>query len=131
MEQVVLHKGKKWNWVAALAPYWKYHTMLVPNRHISKISEINAIEWKEFLELHDKIIELYKESDIRFDDSTQMQNILVFWRQRYQLYNSVLGTNNVSHLHIHFASDREHFLDPISDDNATSWDIDVFKDKIA
>jgi diadenosine tetraphosphate (Ap4A) HIT family hydrolase len=129
-EQVVLQDMNNWTWVAALAPYWKFHTMLVPKRHISRIKELNVDEWHEFLMLQERIVEIYRDSGLKFTDGTKLENVLIFWRHRYQLYNPKLKANNVDHLHVHFACDREHFLDPISDEDASAWEIKTFLGKL-
>ena len=129
-EQIVLASGKHWDWVAAKAPYWKYHTMLVPKRHITMIGEINPEEWEEFIDLHNKITYIYDNSSLTMENGEPLQNVLIFWRKRHILFNKTLQANNVDHLHIHFACDREHFLDPISDEHAALWDVNIFRDKI-
>lgn len=130
MEQVVIATAKHWDWVAALAPYWKYQTMLVPKRHIAKVSDLSAEEMGEFLELHDQIVASYRDAEITFKDGTKLQNVLIFWRHRYTLYNDAINANNIDHLHIHFACDREHFLDPITEADAASWNPKIFEGKL-
>jgi diadenosine tetraphosphate (Ap4A) HIT family hydrolase len=50
-KQLVLGETKYWRWIAARAPYWKYHTMIVPKRHFVELYEINDEEWNELKKL--------------------------------------------------------------------------------
>ena len=130
-EQIILHETNYWLWIAGLAPYWKYHTMLLPKRHIVEIHEINNKEWGELKSLEKSIIRLYKSSEIiNQKNNLPLENVLVFFRQRLNLHNPVLNSRNLDHLHIHFTFDLDHFLDPISHSDAHEWDIEIFKNKL-
>src|SRR5680860_660919 len=115
--QIVLHNGKEWTWIASIAPYVRYHTMLVPKRHVTKVSELTVSEWKEFNLLHDKISDAYQQKEVTWTDTDEeIENIIFAWRYRRRLKNKKLNTQNLDHLHLHIVPDRDHFLDPLSSD---------------
>lgn len=128
-QQIVLGESTHWVWVAALAPYWKHHTMLIPRRHITEVSQLTSHEWQDFCEQERKVVNIYK-SFVKVDASGQdLNNVLIFWRHRNDMINPILNMNELDHLHIHFTYDRNHFLDPISDQDAASWDTHEFQNK--
>jgi diadenosine tetraphosphate (Ap4A) HIT family hydrolase len=130
-KQIVLGSSTSWTWIASSAPYWKYHTMIVPKRHIVEIFEINDKEWSELKQLEKLIVRKYKQiKALNPATNTPFENVLVFFRQRLNLHNPVLNAKNLDHLHLHFTFDKDHFLDPISDNDAHTWDIGVFNNSL-
>ncbi len=125
VEQIVLQEFKYWKWVAAIAPYWKYQTMLYPKRHISTIDEMSDKEWEEFKKIQSSIIEVYrsKNPDIGGD-------IVVFWRDRLNIIDPILNSTYHKHLHVHFLYDLGFMFDPIADPEAHLWDVDIFKESV-
>ena len=39
--QIVLKEFDNWIWIACNAPYWRYHTMILPKRHFVKYSDMS------------------------------------------------------------------------------------------
>ncbi len=130
-EQILLGATANWKWIASSAPYWQYHTMIMPKRHITEIFEISDLEWHELKQLEKLIVRKYKKLRVK-DPVTgvALENVLVFFRQRLNYFNGTSKINNLDHLHLHFTFDREHFLDPISHKNASMWDINVLKNSL-
>ena len=50
--QIVLYEGHTWVWVANIAPYWRYHTMFIPKRHITELTEVTVTEMGEFFDMY-------------------------------------------------------------------------------
>lgn len=123
--QVVLKEFKYWVWIASIAPYWKYHTMIIPKRHFEKYSEINHKEAKELVKAinygEDKILN----SNLYRTDGSKIEKVVYFWRYRKNRYDPVSGNMRPSHFHLHLIPDRDHLWDPVVDPNAKDWDINL------
>ncbi len=130
-KQIILYAGVGWNWIAASSPYMEYHTMLVSERHIVKMSDLTDMEWLELKRLHDKIIEIYTDMNIFHKDSGLAIDGLFFgWRFRNRLLNHRLNSKNLDHFHLHIFPDKEHMLDPLTQSDAHKWNYEIFVDKI-
>src|SRR5680860_861547 len=93
--QIVLHNGKEWTWIASIAPYVRYHTMLVPKRHVTKVSELTVSEWKEFNLLQKKISNENKKKKVTgLKTNKKIEKIIFAWRYRRRLKNKKLNTQN-------------------------------------
>ena len=51
-KQIVLKETKGWQLIANIAPYWKYHTIIVPRRHIVDLPDITSNDHIEIIFLY-------------------------------------------------------------------------------
>lgn len=84
--QVVLGETEHWTWVAALAPYWQYHTMILPKRHIKEMNQLSDTEWSEFKNIEKAATNIYKKNEA-VDEETGviLQNVLLFLQAKIKL----------------------------------------------
>jgi len=61
-EALVLYKGKSVFVVMNKYPYTNGHLLIIPNRHLAELSELNADEQQEILSLSAKSIEILREN---------------------------------------------------------------------
>lgn len=122
-KQIVLKEFEYWIWIANLAPYWKYHTMIVPKRHFEKYSDMTIQEAGELVTVIDYGEKKIIDAKIVRKDGTQVKKVVYFWRFRMDRLDKVSGTIRPSHFHIHLAPDKDHLWDPILDENASEVDI--------
>jgi diadenosine tetraphosphate (Ap4A) HIT family hydrolase len=94
-------------------PYRKYHTLLVPHRHVTTLPELETSEFESLRVSLRDISETYKKaSELEGSDIPSSQ--LVFsWRERT---DSTQEKQSVSHMHMHIypamAVDASLNLDP-------------------
>lgn len=109
-----------WRWMWSKFPYQKYHTLLVPHRHVVSFSELTQ---NELGSLQQALVELRKIYEVAFPPTTselESSNHMVYtWRER-----SVVGDDkkSVSHLHLHVHPMKEG--DPSIKLDSEAWDID-------
>ncbi len=125
--QIVLREGKNWVWVAALAPYWRYHTMLIPKRHFRYFWDMKEAEIKELTKLTRVIIQFYREKKLHRRDKSLIKQYVFFWRLRDNLYDPISKNIRYDHFHIHIAPDKDHSWEPIIDPKAHLWDVNEFR----
>ncbi len=132
-EELLIDKGKYWSLVLPKAPYWKYHIMLVPHRHIVDYAELEVEEFEEFKRYYSFIVEKFKKSDLKYTDGSSIKQLLFFWRIREDEYDEYIKTNKISHFHFHITPEKPHSWDSIMDKDAYKVDthsvIRIFKDK--
>ena len=113
--QWILAANAHWYWSACLAPYWKFHTMIVPRRHIESPHEIDRDEeFKDYLEINEIAASGYRSSGFRRTAS--------YTRHREDPFEIETNTPRLTHLHIHVFPDRAGLLDPVLDADARDWD---------
>lgn len=117
--QIVIYEGYKWLWVANLAPYWKIHTLLVPKRHFKEYGEMTNSEAVEFKQLIDKAIKKY--------ETLGVERFVHFWRKRKNSFDPKTGKKKVDHFHVHLCDDFDGMWDPILDDKAKEWDVNIMR----
>lgn len=121
--QIVLKEGWRWMWIANIAPYWYWHTMLVPKRHITKMEEINDYEWMELKEMHTYAMNKYRNAKLTRIDGSDVDRYVFFWRQRDNPIDPQTGAFKPNHFHIHMAPDKDRLWDSILDKDAYKLDI--------
>ena len=121
--QIVLKEGWRWIWVANLAPYWYWHTMLVPKRHFVEYNEMNDKEAVELRDMFDYAINRYREEKLLREDGSQIKKYVFFWRLRDDTYDPISKVKRPNHFHIQIAPDKDHLWDPTLDKNAYKIDI--------
>lgn len=126
-KQIVLKEFNYWYWIANIAPYWKYHTMIIPKRHFEKYSDMTMQEAGELVTVIDYGEKKIIDAHLTRDDGSLIEKVVYFWRYRMNRFDKVSGTVRPSHFHIHLCPDKDHLWDPIIADNAHEWDVEVLK----
>ncbi len=128
--QIILKEFDRWVWIASKAPYWGYHTLLLPKRHVDTFSELSEEEFKDLFTLHNYIVAVYKKADLTWPDGQPIDGFLTFWRERKTNFDSIIGANKISHVHIHYVPETEHSWDAIVDPNAYKISYEPLKDAL-
>lgn len=125
--QIVLREGRNWVWIANIAPYWRYHTMLITKRHIKEMTEMSLSEMGELAEMYNHIINKFRKCQLKRTDGSEVKKYVFFWRLRDDLYDPVSGNLRPDHFHIHLAPDKDHLWDPVIEKDAHQIDIELLK----
>jgi len=89
--QITLHEGKNWIWIANRSPYWYWHTMLVTKRHVREFDQLSVIEAGELVEMYGYIVKKYREAELKRSDNSLIKKYVFFWRLRDDLYDPISG----------------------------------------
>lgn len=108
----VLRTFDNWVWVGSIAPYWEYHSMLIPKRHVELPSQLNGRELTEGFQLIDEIIARQNDAKLLWRDGEVIENWWFMWRFR-QRKGTHEGNRTIDHLHLHILPDRDHHIDPM------------------
>lgn len=122
-EQFILKEGYEWLWVANIAPYWYYHTMLIPKRHFVEYWDMTNDEAIELKQLSKYVINRYRQAKLLRSDNTEIKKYVFFWRLRDDRFDPISGNIRPDHFHLHIAPDKDHLWDPTLDENAYKVDI--------
>ncbi len=122
-KQIVLKEGKNWTWIVALAPYWKYHTIIIPRKHYTDIDEIPNLEFAEMISLFRYARNKFLNANFTYDDGTPIYQYLFFWRIRDASKIDLVHAKKPSHFHLHLTPDRDHLIDLIMDKQAYNFDV--------
>lgn len=108
---LTIYSLEHWLWVFAAFPYGKYHTILIPKRHILNFSDLKP---EEFLELKQMIAEVerrYRKSGVISSSSTFGDQLFFSWRSRGESEDK----KSVAHYHLHicprFEAEDDYPLD--------------------
>lgn len=118
--QYVLYEGKYWLWIACRAPYWKYHTMMIPKRHFVELNQLTVVEMGELIEVYSIAIEKFRKQKVVIDDEI-VDRLLFFWRLRDNPHEDKSDTNRMTHFHMHLTPDKAGLLDPVLDSSSCEW----------
>lgn len=121
--QYVLKEGVHWLWIANLAPYWRYHTMLVPKRHVIRLTDLTVTETGEMYEMLEMSVDKLRAAQLRNVDGTPIKKFIFFWRLRDDTFDYLSGNIRPDHLHLHVTPDRDHLFDPVLDGQAYQADL--------
>ncbi len=121
--QIVLKEFDHWVWIANFAPYWRYHTMLLPRRHFVKFSDMTFAEAGELPKVVDYGEKKMIDAKLLRTDGTLIQKMVYFWRYRFNRFDPISGTVRPDHFHIHLAPDKDHLWDPTLDKKAHLADV--------
>ncbi len=115
--QIVIDEFDNWAWILAISPYWKYHTMLAPYRHVATFAELNDAEVRELHALTGRIEKSYNLLTSNEGGDSIPKNVVFFWRKRYEIGE---GRDNQSnqHYHLHISPDKDHSWEPVLDNEA-------------
>lgn len=96
--QIIIKEFKYFKWIFNIAPYYKYHTMLIPDRHILKITDMTADEWQEWKTIHEHIKGKFKQE---FGTNQLMVMVREFYgdTDKVEYYKP-------EHLHISYINDK-------------------------
>lgn len=119
--QFVLHEAKHWIWIACRAPYWKYHTMLVPKRHFREMSDVSIVEMGELVETYALVVTKLRSLRLAID-GRPISKFLLFWRLRDEPAGDPRVPARLVHFHLHVTPDRDGLLDPVLEREACDWD---------
>lgn len=119
--QIVLHEGAHWLWIACRAPYWRFHTMLVPKRHFKELAEVAVVEIGELLGMYSSAMQKLKSISPTVSGEP-IDRYLMFWRLRESAWESKTETRRMEHFHMHLVPDLPGRFDPILDPDAHTWD---------
>jgi diadenosine tetraphosphate (Ap4A) HIT family hydrolase len=128
-KQIVLAESKYWVWMANLAPYWKFHTMFIPKRHIEDIDLVNEEEFIDLKGIKSIAVEQYKKAKIISPSNTEADLFLYFWKVRNDGFDSANKVTKSTHLHIHMVPDNDNSWIPILDPSAIEYEIELLKIK--
>lgn len=115
--QIVLKTTSHWTWILNRAPYWPYHTMLVPKRHVVQIHELSVVETGELFSIYSQAVSVLKKHEAMIPEKLRTGKYLFFWRYR-DTQREVSDQRKVDHFHLHVAPDRERLFDPLLDEDA-------------
>jgi len=125
--QLILKEFEHWVWIANLAPYWKYHTMIVSKRHFEKYSDMTFVEAGELVSVIDYGEKKMLEAKLTRDDGGLIEKVVYFWRFRLNRFDRISGTVRPAHFHLHLTPDKDHLWDKVIDKDAHKWDINILK----
>jgi|GEM_PF-2331723 len=119
----VIKSGLLWNLELCLAPYWRYHFLLVPKRHIKVFSEINPAELTEFFEMVNSTMATLEAANLKHLNGEAINRYLFFWRYRGVALDSLYNVFKPDHFHFHIVPEKEHLWDLVADKEATKIDL--------
>lgn len=121
--QIILKEFEHWLWIANLAPYWRWHTMLIPKRHFVEYHEMTFLEAGELTTAILYANKRMLDAKLEREDGTLVEKIVHFWRYRANRFDPQSGTVRPNHFHLHITPDKDHLWDPILDESPTEVDI--------
>lgn len=124
--QIILKDDKNWQWIVALAPYWKYHTMLIPKKHYEDVTDIPPDEMSELVQLYAYARDKFLNASLTYDDGVPIYQYNFMWRIRTDKMAEIEGFHKPKHLHLHLVPDREYMFAPIMDKRAKDFDYTIF-----
>jgi len=127
--QIVLKEFEHWIWIANIAPYWKWHTMIIPKRHFEKYADMTFMEAGELVSVIDYGEKKLLESNLKRSDGSKVEKVVYFWRFRFNRFDPVSGTVRPAHFHMHLTPDKDHLWDKILDKDAHTVNFNILKDK--
>jgi len=125
--QIVLKEFDNWIWIACNAPYWRYHTMILPKRHFVKYSDMSFKEAAELVSIVDYGEKKMLDSKLKRKDGTLIEKVIYFWRFRFNRFDPVSNNIRPDHWHLHLTPDRDHIFDPTLEKDACKVDISILK----
>jgi diadenosine tetraphosphate (Ap4A) HIT family hydrolase len=119
--QIPLKEFDNWVWIANIAPYWHWHTMIFPKRHFVRLEEMNLEETGELMKALKYAEDKYRQANLRTKDGQLIKNYVYFWRFRTR--DRVGNERKCAHFHLHFAPQIEHSWDPTLEKDAHLCDV--------
>jgi diadenosine tetraphosphate (Ap4A) HIT family hydrolase len=125
--QIILSKSKYWVWIASNSPYWKYHTMFVPKRHIVDLEDISTEEFEDLKKVKQTALAQYEKADYHWPDGSAVSMFCYTWRVRQDGFDEINKVTKSAHLHIHMSPEQDNRWTPILDPEATKYDFHKLK----
>ena len=120
--QIVIAESEYWVWIFSRSPYWKWHTMFIPKRHLFSIDKITQKEFLDLAVLKKNAEKRYRKVVKEWEDGEPLSMFFYFWREREGGYDTTHKVQKQEHLHLHMAPERDGTMEKIVDPNATSFD---------
>ena len=123
-KKYIVEKWKHFTLLLSRAPYIKDHILIVPNRHIVRMSEIKQEEWWTLVPLIEKWVKKLE----KFHSEVNL--LLRDWVAKWVLWKSI------DHLHFHLVPDTQIYssawwLDrKVYSDYQLVRETKIFKDKV-
>jgi diadenosine tetraphosphate (Ap4A) HIT family hydrolase len=121
VKQKVLKRFDNWVWIANIAPYWYWQTMISPKRHFIEEQDMSVEEMGEKIKASKYVESRYLKAKLRDKNDKLIENFVYFWRFRRK--DRVGGESKVGHFHLHFAPQIEHSWDPTLEADAYKCDV--------
>ncbi|MCB9805715.1 HIT domain-containing protein [Candidatus Nomurabacteria bacterium] len=122
-KQIVLGESDYWVWIANLSPYWKFHTMLIPKRHISDFTDLKIEELEDLQIFYKRIIKHFLSLGIKQDSGSNVDQFVLMIRTRFDSVENGSTYYKPVHLHLHLVPDKEGVDRFIIDPEAIEVDI--------
>jgi len=103
-EQIYLGESEHWVWIANISPYWKYHTMLIPKKHVHYLSELNKDELYDFQQFLKLVSKHLLKLGLKYDNGKKINQFLTMFRESCD--NDDPSYYKTDHLHIHMVPDE-------------------------
>ncbi len=124
-EQILLGESKYFVWIANISPYWKYHTMIVPKRHIDYFSKLTRLELIDFQSFLKRITKHLLSIGLAYDDGSPLTQFLTMFRESAD--KSKTGYYKMDHLHVHLVPEKRGVDRFKIDETAISIDIEKIR----
>lgn len=125
--QMVLKEFEHWVWIANLAPYWYWHTMIMSKRHFVEFDEMSFKEAGELPEVLAYTKKKFIDAKLKRSDGKKVEKFVYFWRLRLNRYDPISKTIRPDHFHVHLAPDKDHLWDSTLDKDAYKVDMNKLK----
>jgi diadenosine tetraphosphate (Ap4A) HIT family hydrolase len=118
---IYIKRPKYWSLIFNIAPYWKYHLLLIPKRHVVSLSDLSSAEIKDMVRFQE-IVQNNLLQLKSLDNRKPTTRVLFFWRYREDRLDPIYGVVKPDHLHLHAVPEQEHMWDDIVDQDAVCID---------
>lgn len=123
-EQIVLGASEFWYWIANVAPYWRYHTMLIPKRHIRDMAHLTLDEFADFQRFEREIVNHLVGLGLQHQDGRSVDQFIMMIRVREKGIQNGSTYKKPEHLHVHLIPDKEGVGRFILNESANIIDIE-------
>jgi len=117
-DQIILKEFEHWVWIANIAPYVPYHTLIIPKRHFTEFEDQTFKEAGELL----SVLHFAKKKLL---DLKEVDRVVHFWRFRDE--NAPVEALKIPHFHLNLMPDKEGSWNPILNPEAYKTDIGVLR----
>lgn len=126
-KQIILSESELWYWIASLSPYWEYHTMFIPKRHVEKFIDLSVEELIDLKNLYKKAHQHVTSLQLKHKSGRSIDQFIFMLRVREKDIPDGSEYLKPNHLHIHYAPDEAGVRRLVIDDDAINWDVELFK----
>jgi len=130
-KQIILAEYDHWLLILNKAPYRRYHTMLMPKKHIKYFQDLNVEQLVDYQKSLKDTLDRFEKADIRLENGEKPPRFLVMIHAAYESWEAADGTNTrPEHLHVHVMPYITGLLDSIVDPEVLNIDHNSFVKKI-